>query len=226
MATLRALAGTVTAAIVLVRAAPAQDFRHNLELQGQVLFLSEEGVYSGTPYSVQGSLTGVRAALRAGPFYITGRYLKGTTGAVGDSLPDRQLEVWTAGGGLFIAGPVRVDVESWYRRANSALGDQRFAGLRVGLGLGGELVPGLVSARFVAHYAVHVSTSQLMEDPNLAWDGSVEIGIRPPRVPLRFAVAYELQRLDFASGAGSQNVGQTIRQGRFGGISLSLGLDL
>ena len=177
------------------------------------------------PYSVSGTLFGARGAIRLGPFYVTGRYLKGTTGAVSDSLPSRDITLWTVGGGLLLAGTVRVDVESWFREGSSILGDQRFAGWRVGLGFQGDLIPDVVDARFLAHYSPGPSTSQPSETASLAWDGSVEIGVKPPHLPLRLWFSYDLQRLNFSATSGPANAAP-LEERRFSGITLGLGLQL
>jgi hypothetical protein len=203
----------------------AQDSRRILEVGGVLLSGLEQGAYLGVPFDQQASYSGLRAGLRGGPVFLRGQYLVATL-IESDAMPERDVRMLEAGAGIFFVPEFRVDGAAFAREYRSALGTQRWVGVKAGAGFHGTVWPGLAEVRAVGHYIPLVKNSVEENRVVLGWDGEVELALRHSKIPLRGGIGYRIERLDSAESVFGPSGSPTIRQQRFSGILLTLQISL
>jgi hypothetical protein len=203
----------------------AQDGRRILEVGGVLLSGLEQGAYLGVPFDQEARYSGLRAGLRGGPLFLRGQYLVATLPQT-DAMPGRDVRVLEAGAGVFFAPVFRIDGAAFAREYRSALGTQRWVGVKAGAGFHGTVWPGLAEVRAVGHYIPLVRNSVEENRVVLGWDGEVELALRHSKIPLRGGIGYRVERLDSAESTAGQSGSPTIRQQRFSGILLTLQISL
>jgi hypothetical protein len=209
----------------VVGALPAQEPGRHFEAGPVVWLVRDQGAMRGIGYDQRASFIGAGGGARLGPVVFRGYYLGGTLPAFGDTMPSRATALWEAGAGYVLNRGLRLDGAVWCRSYSSVLGDQRWAGYRVGVIVSGDLLPGVVSAGAAGHYVPAASSSSSAEKLKVGWSGEVGLSVHPARLPVRFSASYRVERIDF-SVQGSGAATAIARQMRLMSVTLAAALSL
>jgi hypothetical protein len=183
----------------------------------------EQEVAGPFRYDGRASFAGIRFGLRGGALFLRGQYMAGTLPAM-PGVAVRDLRMAEVGGGFFLAPEFRLDGAVFGREYVGGSATERRYGAKVGLGVQGALWPDLVEVRAAGHYIPLVKSTATEERVDVAWDGEVELAIRP-RIPVRAFVMYRVERLDTAEPTALPSDGP-VRQLRTSGLVFGVQLSL
>ena len=172
------------------------------EVGGMVMLARDEGLFAGVPYGQSTTLVGGAAGVRIGPVFghVTG--LRGTLPA-GKGLAERSLTDMEFRGGVLAMHLISAEVSLWLREYDGVESVQRWAGILVGAGVQGALVPGLFYVRAALRFGPRVASSIPALSLNQSWQGETEISCQPDRIPIRIALGYRMDRLDVNEAGGA-----------------------